>query len=64
MVSKLSPTRSEIVDIQNAVYDGIDAFILSPETAIGNFYEQAIETMSHICYEAERYIDYSKRYQE
>ena len=64
MVSKVSPTRSEIVDIQNAVYDGIDAFILSPETALGSKYEQAVDTMSHLCYEAERYINYTQRYQE
>ena len=35
MVSRLIPSRSEVVDISNAVYDGIDALILSPETAIG-----------------------------
>ena len=39
MVSRLLPTRAEVVDISNAVYDGVDALILSPETAIGNFYE-------------------------
>lgn len=38
MVSKLLPSRSEVVDIYNAVYDGVDALILSPETAIGPFY--------------------------
>jgi pyruvate kinase len=39
MASKLMPTRSEVVDISNAVYDGIDALILSPETAVGKFFE-------------------------
>ena len=62
MVSRLIPTRSEVVDISNAVYDGIDCLILSPETAIGTFYEQATSTMSHICYEAEQHINYVKRY--
>ena len=62
MVSRLIPTRSEVVDISNAVYDGIDCLILSPETAIGNFYEQATMTMNHICYEAEQHINYVKRY--
>ena len=38
MVSRLLPTRAEVVDISNAVYDGIDSLILSPETAIGTFY--------------------------
>ncbi len=45
MVDRMSPTRAEILDIQNAVYDGIDAFILSPETAISNYYEKAIQKM-------------------
>ncbi len=49
MVTKLIPSRSEVVDISNAVYDGVDSLILSPETASGIFYEQATETMSHIC---------------
>ncbi len=39
MVTQLIPSRSEVVDISNAVYDGIDALILSPETACGVFYE-------------------------
>ncbi len=39
MVTQLIPSRSEVVDISNAVYDGIDALILSPETASGVFYE-------------------------
>ena len=38
MVTRLLPSRSEVVDISNAVETGIDCLILSPETAIGNFY--------------------------
>lgn len=38
MVTRLLPSRSEVVDISNAVYDGIDCLILSPETSIGTFY--------------------------
>ena len=64
MVSRLKPTRSEVVDISNAVYDGIDSLILSPETANGKFYEQATETMAQIIFEAEKNINYKKRYQE
>ena len=64
MVLRMLPTRAEVVDISNSVYDGIDSLILSPETAIGKFYELATETMSHICFEAERHINYIKRYQE
>ena len=64
MVSKLIPSRSEVVDIYNAVYDGVDSLILSPETAIGPFYTQSIEIMSKICFEAETHINYMKRYQD
>lgn len=64
MVTRLIPSRSEVVDISNAVYDGIDSLILSPETAIGDFYEQATDTMSDICFEAETHINYIKRYQD
>jgi len=38
MVSRLRPTRAEVSDISNAVYDGIDCCILSAETSIGPFY--------------------------
>ena len=64
MVTKLIPSRSEVVDISNAVYDGVDSLILSPETASGIFYENATETMSHICLEAEKHINYLKRYHD
>jgi pyruvate kinase len=53
MVTRLRPTRAEVSDISNAVYDGIDCCILSSETHTGPFYEEACMTMSKICYEAE-----------
>lgn len=64
MVARILPTRAEVVDISNAVNDGVDSLILSPETAIGKHYELAIETMSHICFESEKHVNYMKRYQE
>lgn len=62
MVLRILPTRAEVVDISNAVNDGVDSLVLSPETAIGMHYELAIETMSHICFEAEKHVNYMKRY--
>ena len=58
MVNRLIPSRAEIVDISNAVYDGVDALILSPETAFGTFYAQSTDTMASVCLEAEMHINY------
>lgn len=64
MVKRLRPTRAEVSDISNAVYEGIDCCILSSETHTGPFYDKACEIMSKICFEAEQYIDYEKNYEE
>jgi len=49
-------------DISNAIIDGIDSFILSEETAMGQFPERVTEILSSICYECESNIDYVQRY--
>jgi pyruvate kinase len=41
LVTNTAPTRPEVIDIANAVYDGADSFILSPETANGDNFELA-----------------------
>lgn len=64
MVTRLRPTRAEVSDISNAVYDGVDCCLLSSETQTGMFYREACQTMSMICYEAERHIDYEKNYSD
>ena len=64
MINSLQPSRSEVVDIYNAVMDGIDCLILSPETAIGKYYIEATNVLSMICFEAEKHIDYIKRYND
>lgn len=62
MVTKLRPTRAEIVDVANAVYDGSSCVMLSAESAVGINPPNTIATMARIAEEAERNIDYKQMY--
>ncbi len=64
MVSNSRPTRAEISDIANAVYDGTSAIMLSGETAAGKYPIQAVETMAKIAETTEGNIDYKKRFHD
>ncbi len=53
MIQNPSPTRAEVTDVANAVYDGADALMLSAETSVGLFPIETIEIMTRIIEESE-----------
>jgi len=58
MITAQSPTRAEVTDIANAVFDGTDALMLSGETAVGHDPALTIETMGKVAERAEAEASY------
>jgi len=64
MLHAPTPTRAEISDIANAVYDGTDAVMLSDETAVGEYAVEAVKVMTRTLLSTEKSYPYHKVYKD
>ena len=55
MINNPTPTRAEVTDIANAIYEGADAIMLSGETSIGKYPQECVEFLKSISFKTEKF---------
>ncbi len=63
MINNPRPTRAEISDVANAIYDGTSAIMLSGETSVGKYPVEVVKTMATIAIKTEENINYRSRFE-
>ncbi len=58
MIKSATPTRAEVNDVANAIFDGTDAVMLSEETTLGDHPVEAVDVMSRVAIQTEKHLDH------